>query len=100
MAEQVTIDIKKKGETRGFQIRRGLGMIALKKHSDWLEFDCQKGDCGICIFHIRQGAENLSRPTDVEADFLKAMHAEASERLACQCRVFGPIQIELDDYDP
>lgn len=79
-------------------LRKGLGLQALARHSQWIEFDCREADCGICICRVNAGAENLSPPTPPEADFLRAMHADANERLACQCRVFGDVSLDIDDF--
>jgi ferredoxin len=84
-----------------YELRRGLGFQALAaQHPETpLEFDCRGADCGICIMRVRSGAENLTPQTSEEADFLKAMRAEPDERLACQCRVLGDVEVELEDYD-
>ncbi len=87
-----------KNNTKETSIRNGLGLQA--KMIDGLEYDCRKADCGICSIKILSGAENLSAPREDEKDFLSAMQAESSERLACQCRVFGNIEIEIPDLDP
>lgn len=98
--EKVKISVLSKGAPQSYMIRKGLGLTALKSKCKDLEFDCHKGDCGICIFKVKEGSENLSPPKNVEEDFLKAMRADDDERLACQCRVFGPLTIELEDYEP
>jgi ferredoxin len=92
------IMIHHKGHTKVIPLRHGLGLQVLGKDCEWLEFDCRKADCGICIVRVQEGAGNLSAPTVAEADFLKAMQAAPNERLACQCRAFGPVTLEIDDY--
>ncbi len=96
--ESSKITIIHKDQQQDINIRKGLGMQVLGQRCTWLEFDCRKADCGICIVRVKEGRQNLSEPTAAEADFLKAMHARPEERLACQCRVFGPLTIEIDDY--
>ncbi len=97
MMEMSRIKISKKGITKVISLRRGLGFQALAAIQDTgFEFDCRKADCGICIFKVLEGAENLSSPTEAEADFLRAMHADPNERLACQCRVFGDVDLEIE----
>ena len=98
--EQVKVSIHHSDGVKEIHLRKGLGLINVQKHWDGLEFDCKKGDCGICILKLMDGEENLSDPTEVEADFLKAMGALPQERLACQCRVFGPVSFELEDFGP
>jgi len=44
---------------------------------------------------VESGLENLTPPTVAEADFLKAMHADPHERLACQCRIMGPVTVQV-----
>ena len=43
-------------------------------------------------------AEKLSAMTPLEADFLKAMAADSTERLACQCRVMGDATLEVEEF--
>lgn len=96
--EKHKVQISHKGETLEFGLRHGLGLQALESSCPWLEFDCRKADCGICIVRVREGAAQLSSQTPAEKDFLRAMHAQDNERLACQCRVFGSVELEIDDY--
>jgi ferredoxin len=86
-------------EPKTLSLRRGLGLQALESRWPDLEFDCRQADCGICIIRVRQGLDQLSPPTKREADFLQAMRAESDERLACQCRVFGDVELSIDPYD-
>jgi ferredoxin len=93
----VRLVIRRKGETKKFDIRRGLGIQAVcAKAETGIEFDCRAADCGICAIKIISGAENLSPKTASEADFLQAMKADEDERLACQVRVLGDVEIEAD----
>ena len=95
--EKYEVQLAHKGEIRSCQLRKGLNLQALTEQTDWLEFDCRKADCGICILKVRDGADFLSPPTAAEAYFLRAMRADSDERLACQCRVFGPVSLEIED---
>jgi ferredoxin len=80
-------------------LRQGFGFQAIPpEESLALEFDCREADCGICIMKVLTGMENLSPPTEREADFLKAMHADPDERLACQVRVFGDVELEVETF--
>ncbi len=97
---EVQVIIESKGDRRCYRLRRGLGLQALHaQQTTPLEFDCRKADCGICIVRVRAGQENLSPPTADEADFLRAMHADADERLACQIRLHGDASFFLDPYE-
>lgn len=80
-------------------LRHGLGFQALGANQGVpLEFDCRQADCGICIFKVVEGRENISEAGAEEKAFLRAMHADDDERLACQCRVFGDVVIESEDF--
>lgn len=48
-------------------------------------FACTEGVCGTCVIEIKEGKENLSKPTQEEEDFLGS--GTCDERLACQCRI-------------
>jgi ferredoxin len=97
---QVTITAR--GKTQRYTVRDGLGFQALAAQSAAtnpvpIEFDCREADCGICMLRVRAGMENLSPPTKVEAECLKAMRAEPDERLACQCRILGDCEVLVED---
>ena len=95
MSEKITIEING-NET--VEMRKGAKMTFLAKKTDSIEFDCYKSDCGICIFSVVEGENNLSEKTTAEDDFLKAMRADSNERLACQCRALGHLKIEADSF--
>ncbi len=89
--------ISHKGETKLYEMRAGLGLQALSARAlTPIEYDCKKADCGICVLRVKKGGENLSPPQAAELDFLKAMRAEPDERLACQCRILGDVEIEVE----
>jgi ferredoxin len=91
------IIIIKQGKEERFRQRAGLSFQALAARcATPLEFDCRASDCGICIVKVLAGENQLSPLKENEADFLRAMRAEADERLACQCRIFGDVKIELE----
>ena len=46
-------------------------------------FACTEGVCGTCVIVVKEGKENLSKPTQEEEDFLG--EGTSDERLACQC---------------
>lgn len=48
-------------------------------------FACTEGVCGTCVIEIKEGKDNLSKPTQEEEDFLGS--GPCDERLACQCRI-------------
>lgn len=50
-------------------------------------FACTEGVCGTCVIEVKEGQENLSKPTQEEEDFLG--EGNCDERLACQCNIKG-----------
>lgn len=50
-------------------------------------FACTAGVCGTCVIEVKEGAENLTPPTQEEEDFLG--EGTEQERLACQCKIKG-----------
>jgi iron-sulfur cluster insertion protein len=99
-SEKVSIQIEHKGESQFLEQRKGLGFQALaSKHKIPLEFDCRKSDCGICIFKVLEGKDNLTAKTPAEADFLNAMHADPQERLGCQTNIIGPVTISIESHE-
>ncbi len=103
MAES-RVEIQRGPKTEDIPIRTGLGLLAIQKKSELIEYDCKEADCGICLVRVLKGADNLSPVTTREADFLKAMRCDADERLACQARVFGDVSLKVegdpdDDWD-
>ena len=99
-AAKARVVITARGGYRGeFTLRPGLGLMALAAlEKAPLEFDCREADCGICIVRVVSGADQLTAPTVREADFLRAMHADPDERLACQCRVKGDVALNIEAH--
>ena len=57
-------------------------------------FACTEGVCGTCVIEVKEGKENLSKPTQEEEDFLG--EGTSDERLACQCRIkSGKVRISF-----
>lgn len=99
MSETVSITIHHKGEATRHALRKGLGIQALcLREKTPIEIDCREADCGICIVKVMSGAEHLSPMTHAEKDFLKAMHADPAERLSCQCRVHGDVELFVEEF--
>ncbi len=66
-----------------------------EEHDTSILFGCRDGACGACMIKVTKGAENLSPMGEDEKDFLETMAAEENERLACQCKVRGDVEIEV-----
>jgi ferredoxin len=86
----------KEGVEKTYSLRMGASLVALRAQQCPIEFDCLKADCGICVVKVAWGQESLSKAQAAELDFLKAMHADPDERLACQCRVFGDLAVKIE----
>ncbi|NRA63680.1 MAG: (2Fe-2S)-binding protein [Pseudobacteriovorax sp.] len=100
MKQYVNINFDEDSDHPPIKIRKGLSLIACRELRSKIEFDCAKADCGICIFRLLEGKENLSEASGAEKDFLQAMRADESERLACQSKIYGDITIAIDDFSP
>lgn len=59
-----------------------------------LTFGCSSGSCGTCRVRIAQGLDQCSPMGPEERDFLGALAAPPDQRLACQVRVTGNIEVE------
>lgn len=96
----IVVKIWRKHKMTTYQLRKGLGLQALcARNETGIEYDCRKADCGICVIKIKNGQQNISEKTSAEADFLTAMRADDDERLACQLRMFGDVELETDYLD-
>ncbi len=96
--QESTVTIVSSGAAKAYKIRKGLGFQALcAREKTPIEFDCREADCGICIMRVVRGLEHLNDKTAAERDFLIAMRAEPDERLACQARILGDVQVEIED---
>ena len=76
----------------------GYAMIDMcEDHDTSILFGCRDGACGACMVRVLEGAKNLSPMQDNERDFPETMAAEPNERLACQCKVYGDVKIEVSE---
>jgi ferredoxin len=66
-------------------------------HDTSILFGCRDGACGACMVKIVSGSEKISPMKDDEKDFLETMAAEPNERLACQCKVYGDVVLEVSE---
>lgn len=60
-----------------------------EKVGSGITYGCREGECGTCLTHVIEGAENLTEPTVLELRVLQENLAGKDDRLACQCRVTG-----------
>ena len=84
----------------------------------YIAYNCREGDCGVCLFEVTKGQENLSEMTTEERTVLRARFQEILDgwlatpdlatlqvkmqrenfagkhcRLACQTQVFGDVTV-------
>ena len=61
-------------------------------------FSCGgKGRCTTCKFEVVKGKKNLSTPNTVEERFFSLNLINENERLACQAKPLGDIEIKVID---
>jgi ferredoxin len=88
MTKRNSVRIKKGDYEVIYSLRNGLRLNALKTKEDTaIKFDYRKADCGICIFNLIEGMQNVSPINENEQGYLKALKAGATERLACQTEI-------------
>jgi len=62
---------------------------------DW-KFACgAKGRCTTCKIIVKKGEENIAEVNELERKFHETGKLKSNERLACQCRISGDIEIEV-----
>lgn len=80
------------------EVKDGYALIDMCEDYDTsILFGCRDGACGACMVRVQDGKENLSPMQDDEKDFLETMAAEEDERLACQCKVYGDVKLEVSE---
>jgi ferredoxin, 2Fe-2S len=54
-----------------------------------------KGDgiCGKCVVQVPKGLENLSPATDLELKLREKYNLRADQRLTCQSRILGDVEL-------
>lgn len=79
-------------------VKNGYALIDMCEEYDTsILFGCRDGACGACMVKVLEGKENLSPMKEDEKDFLETMAAEEDERLACQCKVYGDVKLEVSE---
>jgi ferredoxin, 2Fe-2S len=64
---------------------------------DWMHSCGAKGRCTTCKFRIIQGSDNLSSLTSAERRYRDQKLLAGDERLACQARTVGDVELEVPD---
>jgi ferredoxin len=79
-------------------VKKGAALVDVAEdHDTGLDFGCRDGVCGTCIMTVRGGAENLSAADVEEKDTLENFGAAPGQRLACQVKILGDVEIEVLD---
>ena len=65
-----------------------------------ITFGCRSGSCGTCRIRILAGLGHCPAAAPEERDFLQGLCAPADQRLACQLRVEGDLDLEYLGIDP
>ena len=80
------------------EVEHGYAMIDMCDDYDTsILFGCRDGACGACMVQVLEGSEHLSSAEEDEKDFLETMNANPDERLACQCKVYGDVKLEVSE---
>ncbi|MDJ0841922.1 MAG: FHA domain-containing protein [Acidobacteriota bacterium] len=71
-----------------------------QENNIWIRSECKSGVCGSDPLRIVSGGEYLYPPPgETEKETLEALCGQDSKtcRLACRCRIYGPVVVELID---
>lgn len=72
------------------------GEKPLLELDDEILFGCRSGKCGICMIKVTHGIERISPRNEREERLLELLgETDVLTRLACQCTVFGDVEIEI-----
>jgi len=52
-----------------------------------------QGLCASCKVQVVEGSHHLNSPNDREMDLIERNHLQNSERISCQCKILGDIEI-------
>lgn len=61
-------------------------------------FGCRAASCATCLIQVISGGENLNPKTEDEVELLEDFNLNQDDRrLACQCKIYGDIEIQAID---
>lgn len=93
------VKIKEDDDFQSYHVEAGQTLLEIHEEQDTdLMFGCCEGHCGTCKVFVTEGKENLSPMEEKEKKFLESIDAKPEERLACQCKVSGDVQLIISDY--
>jgi 2Fe-2S ferredoxin len=64
---------------------------------DWMHACGAKGRCTTCKLIVHQGLESLEAPNGAEKKLIELGRLSANERLACQTKLNGDIEVSVGD---
>ena len=80
-----------------FPVAKGATLLeAIEGAGLKINFGCRAGLCGADAVVVCSGGKHLSPAADDEVATLRRMGLEGKARLACMCRVSGPVVIDRD----
>jgi len=90
-------EVTERSSGRVFALAPGQSLLeGLEDAGIKIDYGCRMGLCGADPVSIAAGAENLEPPGPEESATLRRLGLEGRARLACACRVKGPVTIDLD----
>ena len=77
-----------------YSVKQGDALVDVADDNETdLDFGCRDGQCGTCIMTVVSGADHLSPLSEEEQDTLTNFDAEPGQRLACQVKILGDVEI-------
>ena len=87
--------IKYNPDNKEFECKKGASLFEESEKAELsIPFGCNNGMCGTCLCSVKKGAGNLSPKTDQEKETLELFDAEENQRLACQCKILGDVELD------
>lgn len=82
-------------DSKEVKCEKGDKLIDIANKEDLtIPFGCTDGLCGTCIVTVKEGKENLTEKTEQEKETLELFEAEKDQRLACQCKILGNVELD------
>ena len=87
------------GTSEPIQVEKGTSIlqVALDNNIDLEHFCGGSCSCSTCRVEVLKGGQNLSKIQPNEADVLGAKRVAKGDRLSCQAKVNGEVQVRIPD---
>lgn len=90
-------EVTDRGSGVAFEVKPDATLLdAIQAAGLKINYGCRSGVCGADAVAICDGGENLSPPSEDELATLRRLGLEGKARLACVCKVSGPVVIDRD----